>query len=145
MAHGTNTAYFVHAADNSTNSLITAYCGLVAIELVLKQEIGLTSHDVPSGINSFSIQKAIGGAASHAMVLSSFRVKLINDLKAIHVQHKCGYPIAAPITCYPYIRYTRIIGDGWGPPETPTSDVAALASTVNQIRLFLKKTFGLSL
>lgn len=144
MTYSTNSSNFISAADNSADDLIKAYCGLVAIELALKREISLSSHNIPTGMDSFKNQKLLPASPLIGQ-LTNLRLKLIHDLAAIHVQDKNGCAISAPSKSYPYIRYTRIQGDGWGTPETPPNLVTTLADTVGQIRSFFRSNFGLSI
>lgn len=57
--HTTNIRAFVAAAASSADQTVKAYCGMVAIELVLKQSTGLTDHNVPSALNIFAQRFAI--------------------------------------------------------------------------------------
>lgn len=145
MSHKSNIQAFLAATKSTTDALSVAYCGLVAIELNLKALVDLRDHNVPAGIHRFRTKFAVGHKHGCGMVLSSLAAKLTNDIKRLHVQGKDGKPRAAPPDVYPYIRYTRIQGDGWDVPQTPLSDLAILVDTVGQIRNYLRTKFGLHL
>lgn len=142
MTHATNIAGFLAAARASADPLTQAYCGLVAIELVLKQEIPLGNHDVPSALKRFATRNAIGLKAGCKVRLDTLAVQLHNSIRAISVQGKDYAPRAAPGECYPYIRYARHAGDKWPDPSTSIQEAQALASIVVQIRSYLTSKFG---
>lgn len=142
MPHTSNIQIFVEAANTSPHPLIRAYCGLVAVELVLKSEVGLKDHNVPAGLTKFRAARATGAKAIHAAVFNTMRMKLTNDLIAISSQKADGSPCAVPADSFPYLRYTRFDVDGWGIPSTTGGLVTALANTVDQLRAFLKQHFG---
>jgi hypothetical protein len=144
MTHASNIKAFATAAG-SPDFLIQSYCGLVAIELVIKQEVGLADHDVCYGLNKFCVQKAIGSRSWCSSFLLSLANQLRNDINAIQVNGKDGLPRAAPAGCYPYIRYTRIDNDGWPVPNTNDAALQALAKTVQQILSLLRRTFGVQI
>lgn len=145
MNFTSNIQIFADAATTSSAALIKAYCGLVAIELVLKHEVNLRSHNIPQALATFKNMKAVGRKSIHVATLNSLRQRLVNDLTAISTQNRDGAPCAAPSNCYPYIRYTRFTLDGWGIPDTPNASLATLAATVDHARYILKTKFGLPL
>lgn len=145
MNFTSNIQIFAHAATTSSTALIKAYCGLVAIELVLKQEVNLRSHNIPQALATFKNMNAVGRKSMHVAILNSLRQRLVNDLTAISTQNRHGVPCAAPSNSYPYIRYTRFAVDGWGIPDTPSARLATLAVTVDHARHILKTKFGLPL
>lgn len=139
--HTTNIHAFVAAANSSVDEVIKAYCGMVAIELVLKQSTGLTDHNVPSALNIFAHRFAVGHLQGCKIRLDALSVQLKNALKAISVQGKDGMARYAPAESYPYIRYTRLAVDGWPAPVTTNEQVDALASAVGGTRAYLKDKF----
>ena len=146
MAHTSNIKAFLSSAISSENHLIQAYCGLVAIELTLKDEKMCAGHNVPDGIRRLGHAK---GAAirdrRHRVALVSLAVELINDLRSIHVLDKDGNISTARAAQFPDIRYTRFSGDGWGATETPSEKLEVLAKRVSRIRSYLRTNFGYAL
>lgn len=142
--HTTNIRAFA-AAASSTDHVVRAYCGLVAIELVLKQATGLTDHNVPSALNVFAHRFAIDNLRGCKVRLTALSVQLSNALKAISVQGKDGVARFAPAECYPYIRYTRHATDGWSAPVTTQEQAKMLADAVGSTRSYLATKFQKSL
>ena len=136
---------FLSGATLCQSHLMQAYCGLVAIELVLKGEVTLTDHNVPAGMDRFKTVKATGQKAYAAFALSSLAAQLRSDIQNMYVQGKNGTSRQAPFDSYPYIRYTRVSGDGWGAPETSVKEIDQIAKTVQRIRNYFKVNFGLAL
>ena len=134
MNHLSNTKAFADAAAGSVDSLVKAYCGLVAIELTLKQAIDLRDHDVPSGLRRLnSLLPKPGG--HHLLALAS---SLGDQIELIRVTGKKKERRAAPRDSYPYIRYTTFDTDGWAPPCSTQQDLKNLAALVMRIRVSLK-------
>jgi hypothetical protein len=144
MLHAANIKAFLGATTDQ-DPLVRAYCGLVAIELVLKHEVGLKDHNVCAGLGTFRTLRAIGNKSWSATALISFADGLRRDIVGIHVNDKFGQPKTAPHDSFPYIRYVRFNGDGWPPPHALLGDITRLADTVQQLRIFLRTTFGLPL
>lgn len=144
MPHTSNIKAFLRATLDQA-PLVRAYCGLVAIELVLKQEVGLTDHNICAGLDKFRVQRAVGTKSWTATALIALTNRIRSGIVAIHVNDKLGLPRSAPFDSYPYIRYLRLEGDGWGAPETALSTVEALAAAVLEVRVFLRTHFELPL
>lgn len=147
MSHTSNIKSFLAAAAASDCPLIQSYCGLVAIELAIKRKIKCSDHNIPDAIRRLGRKsQAPKLNSSQKVVLSAMATTLTNLLGEIHCLSKDGVnSIPVPGDNYPYMRYTRFEGDGWGKPETPPDKVRALASCVNQIRFHLKLTLGMPL
>lgn len=143
--HTTNIRAFVAAATTSTDEMIRAYCGMVAIELVLKQATGLTDHNLPGALNVFAHRFAVGNQRGCKLRLTALSAQLSNALKAISVQGKDGVARFAPAESYPYIRYTRHAADGWPAPSTTQEQVKTLADLVSSTRSYLATKFQKSL
>lgn len=139
--HTTNIRAFVTAAASSTDEIVKAYCGMVAIELVLKQATGLTDHNVPSALNVFANRFAVADKQGCKVRLNSLSAQLRNALTAICVQGKDGAARFAPSESYPYIRYTRHDADGWTAPTTTHQQAKALADVVVSTRSYLATKF----
>lgn len=143
--HTTNIRAFVAAAASSADEMVRAYCGMVAIELVLKQATGLTDHNVPAALNAFAHHFAVGNRKGCKVRLNALSVQLSNALQAISVQGKDGVARFAPAASYPYIRYTRHVTDGWPAPSTTHEQVKTLANLVSGIQSYLATKFEKSL
>lgn len=143
--HTTNIRAFAAAASSSTDEVVRAYCGMVAIELVLKQATGLTDHNIPSALNVFAHRFAVDKQRGCKVRLNALSVQLSNALKAISVQGKDGVARFAPAESYPYIRYTRHATDGWPAPSTAHEQVKKLADLVGSTRSYLATKFQKSL
>lgn len=142
MQHSSNIKSFILAA-NGQDPLLRAYCGLVALELTIKHEVGLSDHDVVHGLNKLRAVKAVDSKSWTAGGLLSMTNKLRTDLVAIHVNGVDGAARTAPANSYPYLRYCRFANDGWAAPHTAEIELATLANTVQQIRNFLRTNFSL--
>lgn len=142
--HATNIQVFLDAASNGSD-LVGVYCGLIAIELVLKQQVSLTDHDVCAGLNKLGISKGVGKDQHHRPIILALSNQLRTDIGRIYVNGKDGLPRFAPFNSYPYIRYTRIALDGWPAPVCAAAEMLALRRTVNKIRAYLRINFGCKL
>jgi len=140
--HTSNIRAFVTTAGMSTDEMVKAYCGMVAIELVLKEATGLKDHNVPAALNLFAHKFAVGNLSGCKIKLNALSTQLSNALKAISVQGKDSQPRYAPAESYPYIRYTRHGADGWSMPVTTQEQVKALSAAVSGTRTYLKTKFS---
>lgn len=143
--HTTNIRAFVAAAASSSDQMVSAYCGMVAIELVLKQATGLTDHNIPGALNAFAQRFAVGNLSGCKVRLNALSAQLSNAIRAISVQGKDGVARFAPAECYPYIRYTRHAIDGWPAPHTTREQMEQLTKLVGSTRSYLTTKFQKSL
>jgi hypothetical protein len=143
--HTKNIAAFVTACASSSDHLVNAYLGLVAVELVLKNDTGLKDHNVPAAIDKFAHHFATGNLQGCRIKLTALSVQLRNAIKAVSVQGVDGNPRSAPDECYPYIRYARHESDGWSEPFTSEEQAKNLSANVTEIRAYLKSKFGKAL
>lgn len=139
--HTTNIRAFIHAAESSTDMTVKAYCGMVAIELVLKESTGLKDHNVPAALNAFAHKFAVGNLQGCKIRMNALATQMSNSLKAISVQGIDGLPRFAPAESYPYIRYTRHVADGWPTPNTTEEQVKAFCNVVVSTRFYLAEKF----
>lgn len=139
--HVTNIDAFVAAADVSGDLITRSYCGMVAIELVLKEATGLSDHNIPAGLKHFANKFAIGHLYGCKTRLNVIATQLSNAITAISVQGIDGNARAAPAASYPYIRYTRHVGDGWAVPSTTPDQARALSDAVMNARAYLRQKF----
>jgi hypothetical protein len=140
--HTSNIRAFIAAAGASTDDMVKAYCGMVAIELVLKEATGLKDHNVPAALNSFAHKFAVGNLSGCKIRLVALSTQLNNALRAISVQGTDSQPRYAPGECYPYIRYTRHGVDGWPKPATTDEQAKMLSCAVSGVRTYLKTKFA---
>ena len=142
MLHNTNISSFLSAA-NGQDPLLRCYCGLIALELVIKHEIGLADHNVINGLNKLRLAKAVNAKAWASVPLIALMNKLRTDLVAVYVNGRDGLPRTIPAEIYPYIRYCRFANDGWNWPYITNVELITLGNTVQQIRTFLRTNFSL--
>lgn len=145
MAHNKNISAFLGAANVCADDLVRVYCALVAIELALKQHVRLGDHNVPSGLDRVALKMATGLKTGCRQRLAGMAARLRTDIAAIPVQSKSFSPVQAPADIYPYLRYTRMYGDGWGLPEASAQQIKTLLDTVNEVRSYLKTKFEMPL
>lgn len=145
MIHSKNISAFLEAANNCSDDLVRIYCALVAVELALKHSVGLGDHNVPSGIDRVSLKMATGSKSGCRQRLTGMAARLRTDIAAIAVQSKTFTSRQAPAEIYPYLRYARIHGDGWGLPEASAQQLKTLLDTVNEVRIYLKTKFEMPL
>lgn len=143
--HTLNIKGFVDASKSIKDPIIKAYCGLVAVELVLKDAVGLKNHDVPAAIKKFALKFAIDEMYGCRSRLNSLSTQLSRELSAITTQGTDKVACSCPTSSYPYLRYVRHQVDGWPLPCTTTIQAQELASTVEQIQFYLRKKFNKSL
>jgi hypothetical protein len=144
MLHKKNLDSFLAVADGE-DPLLCCYCGLVALELVIKHEVGLIDHNVIHGLNRFGISKAIDKFSWARPKLAQLASKLRTDLVAIYANGIDGNPRNIPAESYPYLRYCRLEDDGWGAPCATDEQLVTLSKTIRQIRTFLRSNFSLSI
>lgn len=136
MAFTSNKKAFLNPA--SSDSLFSAYCTLVVIELALKDAhvpAPNGGHDVPEMLQLAAA--AITSAPAVTAQLTGYSARLKADLGAITCQDRNGQPGTLPARSYPYLRYTRLSGDWGGVSETPANLILALEATCNNLRMFL--------
>jgi len=143
--HTKNIDAFVKACVSSSDHVVNAYLGLVAVELVLKNDTGIKDHNVPAAIDKFAHHFATGHLQGCQIKLNALAVQLRNAIKAVSVQGVDGNPRFAPVESYPYIRYVRHESDGWSAPFTSEEQAKILSAKVTEIRAYLKTKFGKAL
>ncbi|WP_310384769.1 hypothetical protein [Roseateles sp.] len=143
--HTKNIDAFVAASVSSSDHIVKAYLGLVAVELILKNDVGLKGHNVPAAIDKFAHLFAIGHHQGCKIKLNALVAQLRNAITAITVQGKDGNPCNAPVDSYPNIRYVRHESDSWPAPFTSEEQAKVLSAKVLEIRAYLKNKFGKAL
>ncbi|WP_324037224.1 hypothetical protein [Aeromonas caviae] len=142
--HSENIKAFKAIAMSQTNLIAKAYCGMVSIELVLKDATNLRDHDIPGGLNAFALKFATNEAHKSGCKakINSLSTQLGNALKNIYVQGIDSKPRQAPQNCYPYIRYTRHANDGWPEPYSTDTELKILSDVVQATRVYLLEKFS---
>jgi hypothetical protein len=143
--HKTNVSAFIAAASSTSDNVVKAYCGMVAIELVLKHSTGLKDHNVPGALNKFAEKYARDDFRGCKVKINTLSNRMTNALKNIGVQGVDGVARFAPSECYPYIRYARHSVDGWPEPSTTAEQAKILADIVAETRSYLLNKFKLAL
>jgi hypothetical protein len=136
MSYTSNKKAFLN--PTAPDSLFSAYCILVAIELALKDASVPApngGHDVPTMLQLAAAATPASPAVTGQLLALSARLK--TDLGAITCEGKKGLPTAVPPHSYPHLRYSRQVGDWAGISETPISSMLALESTCNSLKAFL--------
>lgn len=140
--HKTNILAFIEAAK-STDALLSAYCGLVAIELCMKSKVPLKDHNVCAGLEKFRHLQIGTSKAYSTVALTSMTNALRSAINNVRANDRNGNPRRVPAESYPYIRYTRIMEDGWPSPHSTLPELKDLADLVKQLRAFIKVHFSL--
>lgn len=136
-----NIQSFSEVAESSQDPIIKAYCGLVAIELVLKEAVGLRDHNVPAAMVKFAHRFAVGHQTGCKVRLTVLSVQLQNDMARVFANSADGVAQSIPPASYPSLRYVRHASDGWPDPSTPRESLEKLALTVSQIRAYFRDKF----
>lgn len=122
------------------DALVDSYRMLIALELALKDaKCGVvgSGHDIPSMLTLAAHLPASNAVPYVSAQLLGYSATLKADLVSIICEGKSGSPSAVPAHNYPYIRYTRRVGDWGGTNETPVAALAALEVTCHRITQFL--------
>lgn len=119
-------------------SLIRAYCGLVLLELALKERLGTPNlgHDLPS-----MLQRLAQENKPQAAALNQQRSDLTNKLSVLHaarVDNSSGRVRAA---AYPDLRYLRHTSD-WTADASTDREIEGLRICVDRLRTYLKTNVG---
>lgn len=138
MPHNKNIKSFLIGA-NGQDPLMKCYCGLVAIELSIKHQVGLKDHNVINGLVIFS--RAQQPWAQRA--LTAFADRLRRDLVVLIANNSKGVVGPVSMDSYPNMRYCRFAEDGWDQPCTTEQQLNVLAGTVQEVRTFLRRNFSL--
>lgn len=136
MAYTRNKAGFLRAPQS--DSMVSAYRMLVAIELALKDSnflVGGSGHDVPGMLGRLATSCV--SAPLLAAQVNAMATTLKRSLGQITSQGKDGLPMAVPTNNYPVIRYSRRVGDWGGVSETPDQIFVDLENECRGLCAFL--------
>ena len=133
MPYSCNQSAFKAGGDDSLPVLLRTYCCLVALELGLKDFLGLSEspgnagHDLPDLLNQVK-QRNRRACAS----INSIQTQLRNQLTSIRCQGRAGSPQSMPAQSYPHIRYMRHTTD-WQSDYSTDRQLHAVLSTVRKL------------
>jgi len=135
-----NKAGFRAAATGESHALPRVYCGLVLIELALKDNLNVPGlkHDLPIMLRKVSLANR-----SHKAAINQHICELTNRLAVLHVSAVDGSPSRARATAYPDIRYVRHTSD-WTEQFSTDKEIEDLRICVGKIRAFLKTNLAIS-
>jgi hypothetical protein len=138
MPHTSNIKAFLQTLQ--PNHLLDSYRILVAVELALK-DAGLSTvpsdHDVPAMLSRCALQMAASGNNALSAQITAYETKLRADLAQLWCTNAKGTIIPVPARSYPYVRYTRHVGEWGGVSETLAQSIVDLAQTCNSLLAFL--------
>ena len=138
MAYSYNRKAFHAGGNASLPILLKTYCSLVALELGLKDFLGLSEssgnagHDLPDLLNQVKQRERRTRAS-----VNSIQTQLRNQLTSIRCQGRAGFAQSIPAQSYPHLRYMRHQND-WSSDSSTDNQLHAVLSTV------LKLTSSLS-
>lgn len=132
------TAFHSTLASVGLPALLRAYCGMVVLELALKDHLGIANigHDIPEMLHRLS--PANPGLRPALNVL---RCELTNKLAKLYATKIDGTTGRVSPQSYPNIRYLRHTSD-WSNDASTEDEIEALRICVDQIRAFLKSKAG---
>lgn len=135
MPHNYNRSAFKTIASNDQSPpLLRAYCGLVLVELALKEVLAISNlkHDLPAMLQRLGQQNRPQAAA-----LAKHRSALVNNLGALHTTRIDNSPGRVRPQAYPDLRYIRH-ADDWNADSSTEDEIHALRVCVDRLRAFLK-------
>lgn len=133
MPYSYNRSAFRAGTADSLPILLRTYCSLVALELGLKDALGLkgspgnAGHDLPDLLNQVKDRNKRARGT-----ISSIQTQLRDRLTSIRCQGRAGLPQSIPATSYPHIRYMRHTDD-WPSDASADSELHAVLSTVRKL------------
>jgi hypothetical protein len=133
MPYGYNRNAFQAGCNEPLPVLLRTYCSLVALELGLKDFLGLlespdnAGHDLPDLLNQVK-QRERRTCAS----INSIQTQLRHQLTAIRCQGRTGVPQSIPAQSYPNIRYMRH-SDDWPADHSTDQQLHAVLGTVRKL------------
>lgn len=132
------TAFRTVASNDQLPSLLRAYCGLVLVELALKERLAIPNlgHDLPD-----MLQRLGQLNRPQAAALTKYRSALTNKLTALHTTRNDNSYGRVRAKAYPDLRYIRHVDD-WNIDASTDDEVKALRLCVDQLRSFLKTNVG---
>lgn len=132
------TAFHSMLASIGVPTLLRAYCGMVVLELALKDRLGLVNigHDIPEMLHRLS-----SGNPSLRAALNVLRSDLTNKLAKLYATKIDGTTVRVSPQSYPNVRYLRHTSD-WPNDASTDDEIEELRICVDQVRAFLKSKAG---
>jgi hypothetical protein len=133
MAYTYNRNAFKAGRAESLPILLRTYCSLVALELGLKDVLGLpespdnAGHDLPDLLNQLKKQNKRATPS-----INCIQTQLRNQLTAIRCQGIRGMAQSVPAQSYPHIRYMRHSTD-WQSDSSTDHQLRVVLSTVGKL------------
>jgi hypothetical protein len=133
MPYGYNRNAFRDGPNASSPVLLRTYCSLVALELGLKDFLGLSEtaanagHDLPDLLNR--VKERDRRTCSS---LNSIQTQLRRQLTSIRCQGRGGAAQSIPASSYPHLRYMRHESD-WPSDASTDSQLHTVLSTVQKL------------
>lgn len=133
MPYSYNRNAFQAGGNDSLPVLLRTYCSLVALELGLKDFLGLpespgnAGHDLPDLLNQVKQRNRRASVS-----INSIQTQLRNQLTSIRCQGRAGSPQSIPAQSYPHIRYMRHTAD-WQSDFSTDNQLHAVLSTVRKL------------
>jgi len=132
-------AFHFAVAHANCPPLLKTYCGLMLVELALKDQLGPTSlrHNIPDMLQRLGrIERSSRAALNH------YRAMLSNNLTILRVQTALGAAGYARAAVFPDIRYIRHHSD-WNHDASSDAEINDLRICVDRLRHFLRSNIGL--
>lgn len=125
-----------------SSCLASTYGKLVAIELTIKDELGVTissgwQHDIQVMLTRFASHRTGVSAA----ILNSLATQLANKLNLLSCTNKSGTRICVPSNNYPYMRYVLHEWDGDNAADTKENDIKAVDNIAERIIRILRSSY----
>ena len=138
MPHTHNRTAFRAAAASNLPSLIRAYCGLVLLELAIKERLGPPNqgHDLPVMLLRLAQQNKPQSAA-----LNQQRSDLTNKLSILYATRLDESAGRVRASAYPDLRYLRHVSD-WPSEASTDQQIENLRICVDRLRSYLKSNVG---
>lgn len=138
MSYNYNREAFRAGSHASLPILLRTYCALVALELGLKDHLGLSDssdnggHDLPDLLNRVKLDNRRASACINAI-----QTQLRNHLTCIRCQNRSGRAQSIPAQSYPHVRYMRHTSD-WASDCSTDNHLHAVLTTVQKLISSLK-------
>ncbi len=125
-----------------SSCLASTYGKLVAIELTIKDELGVAissgwQHDIQVMLTRFALHRSGVSAA----ILNSLATQLANRLNVLSCTNKSGTRICVPSNNYPYMRYVLHEWDGNDAANTKENDIKAVDNIAERIIRILRRSY----
>jgi hypothetical protein len=147
MYRSTNRASFL--GKPGASSLAKAYGKLVAIEIVVKDELGPAAtashgHDVPGLLVALAKARELAPHFVPKAAMTGKVAKLSSLLSGMTCTGKQGARMPVPAVNYPYMRYVLHENDGTHPTDTKEAHIADVGATADEVIDLLINAYKIS-